>query len=96
MNTVDKPTRLRFTKLTDQDVWRTKPLFTASGYRYAEIQKQGENYNWHINSYPEDVTLVNGVSADFHVLKVNIKSELKKLAMHGCRHVRSHRPRRRK
>lgn len=81
MTTNNKLTRLRFNKLTDQDVWRTKPLFTDSGYRYAEIQKLTDTYLWTINSYPEDVLLVTGQDKDFHTLKVHIKNELKKL---GC------------
>lgn len=81
MNTVDKPTRLRFTKLSDQDIWRTKPLFTASGYRYAEIEKKGDNYNWKVNAYPDDTVLTSGTSQDFHSLKIQIKEELKKV---GC------------
>lgn len=77
----DKPTRLRFAKLTDADIWRTKPIFTPDGHRYAEITKEGGNYNWMIASYPEDTQLLKGTSTDFHTLKTHIKSEMKKF---GC------------
>jgi hypothetical protein len=80
----DKPTRLRFAKLPEADVWRTKPVMSAQGFLYVEIVKTQDTgmYSYKIATYPSDTIIESepGV-ADFHKLKVSIKTKLKGL---GC------------